>query len=338
MTNQQTDNNLTVGDIGEQGILNEILPLLDAKDAGLGPGDDAGALRVSGGEVVVSVDTIVQDQDFRLVWPSGHEHKAYDIGWKSIAQNVSDINAMGGVSTGAVVSLSMPSDVSLSWVKEFAEGIAGAISSLGAARLAILGGDLSRSSEISVTTTVLGECEHGKVLRTGAMPGDRLAVAGRIGAAGAGLALLDARHDSTSWNRAVIRLVDAQCKPVPPLESGPRAAQAGAHAMLDISDGLVRDAGRLAKASSVSIELDKSALEVFAQRLEPAANLLKTDPMQWVLHGGEDFGLLASFPADAEIPEEFTVIGKVVRTAGRRSTIRMDGKQLDYRNAFDHFG
>lgn len=338
MTNQQTDKNLTVGDIGEQGILNEILPLLDAKDAGLGPGDDAGALRVSGGEVVVSVDTIVQDQDFRLVWPSGHEHKAYDIGWKSIAQNVSDINAMGGVSTGAVVSLSMPSDVSLSWVKEFAEGIAGAISSLGAARLAILGGDLSRSSEISVTTTVLGECEHGKVLRTGATPGDRLAVAGRIGAAGAGLALLDARHDSTSWNRAVIRLVDAQCKPVPPLESGPRAAQAGAHAMLDISDGLVRDAGRLAKASRVSIELDKAALEVFAQRLEPAANLLKTDPMQWVLHGGEDFGLLASFPADTEIPEEFTVIGKVVRTAGRRSTIRMDGKQLDYRNAFDHFG
>lgn len=338
MTNQQTDNNLTVGDIGEQGILNEILPLLDAKDAGLGPGDDAGALRVSGGEVVVSVDTIVQDQDFRLVWPSGHEHKAYDIGWKSIAQNVSDINAMGGVSTGAVVSLSMPSDVSLSWVKEFAEGIAGAISSLGAARLAILGGDLSRSSEISVTTTVLGECEHGKVLRTGATPGDRLAVAGRIGAAGAGLALLDARHDSTSWNRAVIRLVDAQCKPVPPLESGPRAAQAGAHAMLDISDGLVRDAGRLAKASRVSIELDKSALEVFAQRLEPAANLLKTDSMQWVLHGGEDFGLLASFPADVDIPEEFTVIGKVVRTAGRRSTIRMDGKQLDYRNAFDHFG
>lgn len=338
MTNQQTDKNLTVGDIGEQGILNEILPLLDAKDAGLGPGDDAGALRVSGGEVVVSVDTIVQDQDFRLVWPSGHEHKAYDIGWKSIAQNVSDINAMGGVSTGAVVSLSMPSDVLLSWVKEFAEGIAGAILSLGADRLAILGGDLSRSTEISVTTTVLGECEHGKVLRTGAKPGDRLAVAGRIGAAGAGLALLDARHDSTSWNRAVIRLVDAQCKPVPPLESGPRAAEAGAHAMMDISDGLVRDAGRLAKASRVSIELDKTALEVFAQRLEPAANLLKTDPMQWVLHGGEDFGLLASFPADGEIPEEFTVIGKVVRTAGRRSTIRMDGRQLDYRNAFDHFG
>ncbi|MGP4995655.1 thiamine-phosphate kinase [Glutamicibacter ardleyensis] len=338
MTNQQTDNNLTVGDIGEQGILNEILPLLDAKDAGLGPGDDAGALRVSDGEVVVSVDTIVQDQDFRLVWPSGHEHKAYDIGWKSIAQNVSDINAMGGVSTGAVVSLSMPSDVSLSWVKEFAEGIAGAISSLGADRLAILGGDLSRSSEISVTTTVLGECEHGKVLRTGAKSGDRLAVAGRIGAAGAGLALLDARHDSTSWNRAVIRLVDAQCKPVPPLESGPRAAEAGAHAMMDISDGLVKDAVRLAKASRVSIELDKTALEVFAQRLEPAANLLKTDPMQWVLHGGEDFGLLASFPADAEIPEEFTVIGTVVQTTGRRSTIRMDGKQLDYRNAFDHFG
>lgn len=327
-----------MGDIGEQGILAEILPLLDAKDASLGPGDDAGALRVVGGEVVVSVDTIVQDQDFRLVWPSGHEHRAYDIGWKSIAQNVSDINAMGGVSTGAVVSLSMPSDVSLAWAKEFAQGLSGAIASLGADRLAVLGGDLSRSSEISVTTTVLGECEHGKVLRTGAKPGDILAVAGRVGAAGAGLALLDACQDSTSWNRAVLRLVDAQCKPVPPLESGPRAALAGASSMMDISDGLVRDAGRLAKASRVSIELEKTALEIFAQRLEPAASLLKTDPMHWVLFGGEDFGLLASFPSDSEIPEEFTVIGKVVRTTGRRSTIRMNGKQLDYRNGFDHFG
>ncbi|MGP4991784.1 thiamine-phosphate kinase [Glutamicibacter ardleyensis] len=338
MTNQQTEKNLTVGDIGEQGILNEILPLLDAKDAGLGPGDDAGALRVAGGEVVVSVDTIVQDQDFRLVWPSGHEHKAYDIGWKSIAQNVSDINAMGGVPTGAVVSLSMPSEVTLSWAKEFARGIAGAITSLGADRLAILGGDLSRSSEISVTTTVLGECEHGKVLRNGAKSGDLLAVAGRLGSAGAGLALLDALHDSTSWNRAVLRLVEAQCKPVPPLESGPRAAQAGASAMMDISDGLLRDAGRLAKASRVSLDLDRQALEVFAQRLEPAATLLKADPMEWVLRGGEDFGLLATFPAEAEIPEEFTVVGKVLRTAGRRSTIRLDGKQLDYRHGFDHFG
>ncbi|PQZ96726.1 thiamine-phosphate kinase [Arthrobacter sp. MYb224] len=338
MTNQQTDNSPTVGDIGEQGILNEILPLLDAKDAGLGPGDDAGALRVAGGEVVVSVDTIVQDQDFRLVWPSGHEHAAYDIGWKSIAQNVSDINAMGGVPTGAVISLSMPAEVSLAWVKEFARGIAAAISSLGADRLAILGGDLSRSSEISVTTTVLGECEYGKILRTGAKPGDRLAVAGRLGAAGAGLALLEGKHEATTWSRAVLRLADAQCKPTPPLESGPRAAQSGAHAMMDISDGLVRDAGRLAKASHVSIKLDKSALEVFAHRLEPAAKLLDIDPMQWVLHGGEDFGLLACFPAGVEIPEEFSVVGEVVPLTGRRSNVFLNGKQLDYRSGFDHFG
>lgn len=337
MTTKQSNQSPTVGEIGEEGILNVILPILKSHGAGLGPGDDAGALVVSGKEIVVSVDTIVQDQDFRLLWASGYEHRAFDIGWKSIAQNVSDINAMGGTSTGAVISLSMPVQISADWVKEFAQGMASAISSLGASKLAVLGGDLSRSSEISVTTTVLGECEHGKVLRSGAKPGDRLAVAGRMGAAGAGLSILESQHKSSTWSRAVHRIVEAQCQPIPPLESGPRAAAAGASAMLDISDGLLRDAGRLAKASRVSLELDHSALRPFAQRLDAASNLLGQDAMEWVLRGGEDFGLLASFPQGTDIPEEFTVIGNVVPVLGRRSAILFNGKPVNYLTGFDHF-
>ncbi|WP_347040013.1 thiamine-phosphate kinase [Glutamicibacter halophytocola] len=239
----------TVGDLGEQGILDTILPLLDSRTANLGPGDDAGALNVQGTEILVSVDTLVENQDFKLIWPSGLEHRAYDIGWKSIAQNVSDINAMGGRSTGAVISLSPPPTTSLEWVKDFAQGIADAINALGAKELTILGGDLGKSTEISVTTTVLGETAHGKILRGGAKPGDVIAVAGRLGDAGAGLSVLEHGSSASTWSRAVRRIAEAQCKPVPPLGSGPRAAEAGAHAMMDLSDGLVRDTARLAKSS-----------------------------------------------------------------------------------------
>lgn len=335
MTSNQPE--ATVGDLGEQGILETILPLLDSRKANLGPGDDAGALSVKGSEVLVSVDTLVENQDFKLVWPSGLEHRAYDIGWKSIAQNVSDINAMGGTSTGAVISLSLPASTSLEWVKDFAQGIAEAINSLGANDLTILGGDLGKSTEISVTTTALGECAHGKILRSCAKPGDSIAVAGRLGDAGAGLAVLEHSRDANTWNRAVRRIAEAQCRPVPPLGSGPRAAEAGAHAMMDISDGLVRDSARLAKSSGVSIDFNRQALQTFATRLTPAAQLTGADPMDWVLHGGEDFGLLATFPAGAEIPEEFTVIGAVTARSGRRSQVSVDGKLVTANAGFDHF-
>lgn len=337
MTNDQYNIDATVSDLGEQGILDAMLPLLDSEQASLGPGDDAGALRVRGNEVLVSVDTLVENQDFRLIWPSGLEHSAYDIGWKSIAQNVSDINAMGGYATGAVISLSLPQSTSLEWVKDFSRGVADAVKQLGAEKLTILGGDLGKSQEISVTTTVLGECEHGKILRSGVHPGDCIAVAGRVGAAGAGLAVLEREGQQQRWSRAVSRIVEAQCRPVPPLESGPRAAQAGATAMMDLSDGLIRDSGRMAKASHVNLELDSAALKDYALRLEAAADLIGTDPMSWVMYGGEDFGLLAAFPEESDIPEEFTVIGVAKPTAGRRAIVKVDGKIAKPETGFDHF-
>ncbi|WP_313814415.1 thiamine-phosphate kinase [Glutamicibacter sp.] len=337
MTNRQTNEFPSVSELGEQGILDAMLPLLATRQATLGPGDDAGALKVEGGEVIVSVDTLVENQDFRLSWPSGFKHRAYDVGWKSIAQNVSDINAMGGVPTGAVVSLSLPGDLSVEWVKDFAAGVAAAVESLGASEMAIVGGDLGRSTEISITTTVLGECRYGKVLRSGARTGDLIAVAGRLGSAGAGLAVLESSKQWQSWNRSVRRLVDAQCRPEPPLASGPRAAEAGATSMMDISDGLLRDAERLAKSSKVNFNFNSRDLEAFKARLEPASLWLKQDSLSWVLEGGEDFGLLATFPAAAEIPEEFAVIGEVQHQPGRRSLTKIDGEVVNGSHGFDHF-
>jgi len=182
----------------------------------------------------------------------------------------------------------------------------------------VIGGDLGKAAEISVTTTVIGECEHGKVLRSGATPGDRIAIAGRVGSAGAGLAVLDGNTQWQTWNRSVRRIVDSQCKPTPPLESGPRAAEAGASAMMDVSDGLIRDASRLAKASGVNLNLNVDSLKHFAARLE-------------------DFGLLAVFPQGASIPEEFTVIGDVSAQTGRRALVKIDGQIVNGARGFDHF-
>ena len=107
--------------------------------------------------------------------------------------------------------------------------------------------------------------------------------------------------------------------------------------MMDLSDGLIRDAGRIAKASHVNLELESSALQHFAVRLEAASELTGIDPMSWVLYGGEDFGLLAAFPESAEIPGEFTVIGVAKPANGRRAVVKVDGKVAKPETGFDHF-
>ena len=337
MTHSVQTSERTVSELGEGGILELVLPILQSTPPVLGPGDDAGALKVTTGEVLVSVDTIVEDQDFRMKWPSGIQHRAYDIGWKSAAQNLSDINAMGGRTTGVVVSLSLPAQTTVGWVEDFARGFAQAIKELATSPAAVLGGDLGLSREISVTTTVLGEAEGAKVLRSGIAPGHLLAVAGRVGVAAAGLALLESPQPSHSWGRALRRLVQGQCRPVPPLESGPRAAEAGATAMIDLSDGLIVDARRLAQASGVDLRIDSSALAEFAERLVPAADLLKSEPLQWVLYGGEDFGLLAAFPDQQSVPEEFTVIGKASKSHASGAQVYIDGEKMAGSKGFDHF-
>ncbi|MHA7159112.1 thiamine-phosphate kinase [Glutamicibacter endophyticus] len=337
MSSNVSDESPSVADLGEAGILSRIQPLLAAGEPVLGPGDDAGALKVSGGEILVSTDTITEDHDFRLTWPSGYRHSAFDIGWKSVAQNLSDINAMGGTATGLVTSLSMPVDTKLSWVEDFARGMRAALDSFGASEVSMLGGDLGRSAQISVTTTVLGEALEGKVLRSGAHPGNVVALAGRAGVAQGGLSILEGDVPPSQWTRGMRRLVDGQCRPQPPLTAGPAAALAGATAMLDVSDGLVRDLGRLAKASGVSFELDSVALQNLSANLVHQAQLVGHDPLDWVLYGGEDFGLLATFDSADAVPEEFVVIGRGMRPVGRRACVSLNGVNLSNGKGFDHF-
>ncbi|MEE2530586.1 thiamine-phosphate kinase [Pseudarthrobacter sp. J75] len=284
----------------------------------LGPGDDAAIVAAPDGRSIISIDTQVQDQDFRLLWPNGYATTGADVGWKAAAQNLSDINAMGGTAVSLVVSLTLPPAVAVSWVEDFADGLVQAIKELGATRCSVAGGDLGRGREISVTVAVLGTLDGGTpVLRSGTRPGDVVALAGTVGRAAAGLALLESGPQVADLSPEQLDLIGNQSRPLPPLAAGPLAREAGATAMMDISDGLVRDGARLAAASAAVVDLDPESLWQLAGPLRPASDLLQVDPMAWVLGGGEDHGLLATFPADIQLPPGFTAIGSVQAVGAR---------------------
>ncbi|MGJ3188565.1 thiamine-phosphate kinase [Paenarthrobacter sp. FR1] len=330
---------LTVQDLSESELLARIFPRLNhSPGVLLGPGDDAALIAAPDGRTLISIDTQTQDQDFRLDWNNGYQTSGYDVGWKAAAQNLSDINAMGGSATSLVVSLTMPPVTPVEWVEAFADGLTAAIIALGAPDCSVAGGDLGRGRELAVTVAVVGTLDGlAPVLRSGAKPGDTIAVAGTLGRAAAGWALLESDIQMDSLSSELRGLVESQCRPVPPLAAGPAAARVGATAMLDISDGLLRDAGRLAGASDVVLDFDPVALKVHALPLEPAAARLGVDAMPWVLGGGEDHGLLATFPAGIQLPQGFTAIGSVqavVEPPG--SGVRIAGQAADT-VGWDHF-
>lgn len=333
----------TVAGLSESELLERIFPRLHRGAAHnpsllLGPGDDAAIVAAPDGRTVVSIDTQVEDQDFRLAWNNGYRTSGYDVGWKAAAQNLSDINAMGARATSLVVSLTMPPQTLVSWVEDFADGLSAGIRELGAPDCAIAGGDLGRGRELAVSVAILGTLDGREpVLRSGARPGDTLALAGTVGRAAAGLALLESSvpvHALTTEQRA---LLDTQCRPQPPLAAGPQARDAGATAMMDISDGLVRDGNRMAAASHAVLNLDTAVLKELAVPLLPAADLLGADPMAWVLGGGEDHGLLATFPAGIQLPPGFTALGSVEAPAPTDSTgVKIAGRPADT-GGWDHF-
>lgn len=330
---------LTVAQLSESALLERILPRLrggpgDSAGVLLGPGDDAAMVAAPDGRVMVSIDTQVQDMDFRLRWPNGYRTTGFDVGWKAAAQNLSDINAMGGRPTSLVVSLTLPGSTEVSWVEDLADGLAAAIHELGASTCAVVGGDLGRGAEISVTAAVTGSLDGRlPVVRSGAQPGDVVVLAGTVGRAAAGLALLESAHDYRSLGAELQELVGSQCRPCPPLRAGPAAADAGATAMMDISDGLVRDAQRLASASSVRIDFDPAALRRLAGPLAPAADLLATDALEWVLGGGEDHGLLATVNPNVMPLAGFAAVGSIEAGLAEVTV----GSQSPANVGWDHF-
>lgn len=301
----------TVAEVGEFGLIDAISPLFrQGSDVVVGPGDDAAVLTVPAGQVAVSTDLLIEHRHFRCDWSS-----AEDIGHKAAAANLSDINAMGGTATGMVVGLGVPGTLPMAWVDDLARGVADEVAITGTS---VLGGDVTSSEHIVVAVTVLGACVDGPVRRSGAQPGEVVAVCGRLGWSAAGFHVLGRGFRSP---RAV---VDAHRRPQPPYSAGPEAAKLGATAMIDLSDGLLGDLGHVARASGVAIDVRTDAFEV-AEPLHAVGAALGTDPMRYVLTGGEDYALAATFPADVHLPAHWTVIGEVAGGSG----VTVDGAAYD---------
>ncbi|GAA1143759.1 thiamine-phosphate kinase [Ornithinicoccus hortensis] len=324
----------TLGELGEDGILRVVFAAFrDEEAAGgrvlVGPGDDT-ALLATGGAVLATTDTVVAGRDWRDDWSTGR-----DVGAKVVAQNLADLAAMGGAGTGLLVTLVAPGHTPAAWVEDLTAGIAAAAR---AARVPVIGGDLSSTEgPVMVSVTALGELTVARpVLRSGARPGHVLAVAGPVGRSAAGLELLRAGWDGTTRRD----LVDYHRAPTPDLAAGPAAAAAGASAMIDVSDGLVRDAGRLARASAVLIDLDADAVGAHAAALTP--ELPEDVALDCVLRGGEEHEMLATFPDGAlGALTGWMVIGRV-REAGAQGEapapgVRYRGEPLAG-GGWDHFG
>jgi thiamine-monophosphate kinase len=323
MFNERRDGTgLTLADTGEDDLLSTIFPLLPGGPGVLiGPGDDAALVQVPDGAVLATTDAMVRGRDWLDEWSSGA-----DVGAKIVAQNLADIAAMGGVGTGLLVTLVADPRTALEWVRDFTTGLARAARSAG---VPVVGGDLSSAPEgvLMVSVTALGTCEgRAPIRRSGAGAGDVLAVSGSLGHSAAGLLLLG-RGESERGPE----LVAYHQRPLPPYEQGPVAARFGATAMLDVSDGLGRDAGRLARASEVRIELDERLLRADVAQLERAVSTREA----WasVIEGGEEHSLLACFPSDLGIPDGWRRIGKA--TAG--SGVWLRGEPV-LGGGWDHFG
>lgn len=314
----------SIAEAGEFGLIDRFVQGFDqGEHVFVGPGDDAAVLRTPRGHVVVSTDMLLEGRHFRREWSGPRQ-----LGRKAAAANLSDINAMGGRAHSLVVGLALPKGLPAQWATDLAAGIAEEAALVGAS---VVGGDLTSAEEVVVSITVLGTCDHAPVLRTGASPGDVLAMAGRQGWSGAGLAVL------TRGFRSPRALVEAHLVPEPPYDAGPAAAAAGATAMIDVSDGLLADLGHLARGSGVLLDVRTDALEL-AEPMHAVGAALGVDPMRFVLGGGEDHSLVATFPAGATLPEGWRRIGTVAEPGSEGPQVTVDAAAYDGDRGWVHYG
>jgi thiamine-monophosphate kinase len=334
-----------LAEVGEFGLIERIAELVSRTAAGVGPeaghvalgiGDDAALLEVPPERVLVAtVDTLVEEVHFRRAW-TGPE----DLGWKSLAVNVSDVAAMGAEPLAAFLSLALSAETEVAWVEAFTRGFEDCAQEYGCA---LAGGDTVRSPQVlTITVTLLGTVERGRaLLRSGAQVGDAVCVTGTLGDSAAGLALLQSgvqafRRSGVQAGRGETpaceplntehlnpfhSLLAAHHRPRPRLQAARALAASGCvTAMMDLSDGLASDIRHLAARSGAGARLRREALPL-SDAVRAAASALGVDPTDWALHGGEDYELLFTLSPDSlaaarklldRLDVPMTVVGQIV--------------------------
>ncbi len=286
-------------------------------DRARGIGDDAATIEVPRGDALIaSVDSAVEDVHFKRGWLTGRE-----IGYRAAAAAMSDLAAMGAAPIGMLVAIAMP-DTWRPDLLEIAEGV-GEVASRW--RAPILGGNMTKGRELSITTSVFGSV-YGPLRRDGVNPGDRLYVTGRLGAAGATLRALMANAEPDRRHR------ERFARPQPRIDEARWLAGMGASAAIDVSDGLVADLGHLAAASGVRIELDLDHIPV-AEGVSPKD----------AAASGEEYELVVSTPEPLDL-EGFVAAFKLPLTpiahavAGDPGVeVRSKGRRVANPGGHDHF-
>ena len=285
-------------------------------------GDDCAVLRFGEDALwVAAADMLVEGRHFRE-WATPE-----DVGYKAVAVNVSDVAAMGAVARFVLASGgAVEAETTLRCI----EGVLEACEEFGAYPL---GGDTTRAPGLTVDVSILGQLAHAPVLRSGARPGDLLAVTGELGASAAGLLALE------NGGTGPERLMRKHLRPEPRVDSGRAAARLGARAMIDLSDGLASDAWRLFERSHIGCRIDLDLLPVAGDTREYALSMGQ-DPRILAATGGEDYELLVAAPREvveslaAESEAPVTVIGEAM---GESVVFLRDGEPVEDLSGWDHF-
>ena len=310
----------TLAGVGEFAVIDRLVAHREQPDTVvLGPGDDAAVVSARDGVTVVSTDMLVEGTHFRLDWSAPH-----DVGRKAIAQNAADIEAMGATAFAFVVAFGARGDTPAAHAVELADGLWHEATLMGAG---IVGGDLVTAPQWVISVTALGDLGGREAIRLGgARVGDTVAVVGDLGWSAAGYALwLNDVHQFDMLRRR--HLV-----PEPPYGQGRIAADAGATSMTDVSDGLIADLGHIARASGVGVDLSWDALGADLDALAAAGTALAMEPRLWVLAGGEDHALVATFPGAP--PTGWRAIGRVLDGPAR---VLIDGEQWHGDSGWESF-
>lgn len=298
----------------------------------VGSGDDCAILLHPDGKSVISTDMLVENVHFKWDWSS-----AAEIGARAAVQNMADIAAMGAVQHSAVVCLGIPKELNQEKIIALVDGFTKTYERAGGA---VVGGDISTAGEMTIAVTVIGDLQgRSPLLRAGAQAGDAVIFAGNLGFSPAGYEILARGIDIAKLPSELIPVAKQAVAlfkvPVSPLESGVLAAKAGAHALMDVSDGLARDAGKVARDSGINIELSTALLQPYIDRLSALADYLEVSVMDWILGGGEDHGLVGTCDPE-QIPQGFSRIGVCHSNSSKAADITLDKEPL-IGYGWDHF-